>query len=692
LLKLLRSCYEWRSPSFKVRTILPTTLPLSADPGALNSTEYLPYGQTPTPGPTPTAGGFPTPNPDTARPSQSHFAEALGGWTPTATEDSSALDPSYKGQSSSIQPGTGLGISTPFQNREADYTKTTAGSLTVPSPRSNPAFTPRQEQGTTILASPGIPSYTSPKTLDHQLPSPPSTIVKSKGELAPALNMQDDQNFGQPAFLVTSQPQGLDTLLEGAGDIFDYPMSAPVTGPDSFWDDTGMSFNMDMSFVDTNSIDWSQPMTPSHRPSGSFDYNNEVNLFAPTQSSQPLQPSQPSQLAQPAQPAQPARSPAKAEPVRPAPPQRRERVLAPKPPAVDTSAGVGPSTISKPAGYHPNLAEPFSATNPGGQSGSLGGRPQTSTGEMSFQFTNEAGVVQNGPSEIGSQSSKTGSRRGTTARGAKNGKLPDRASASSPIKPSSARPGLGRSFSESRGRKSAVRSKMTTQPPTSRINPQILAAGSNSMTGQVALPSGRISPVKSFSQSSTLKSIPELAPRRAPASNVEFLIVNGRAEARLVKPPTREGSKSGGYSSESSDDSSDDEPIHLPNQVPSRNTSFALPDPLKPVGSIFNAMDDQDDIESEAETVMNDANGEKSDAISEIHRVLERQRQRKQGNGSAQSFQHRSRNSFYQDTASPDSLGSGMGGRTIRCVCSRTSAEKGAGYLIKWYVYVYHCG
>lgn len=592
---------------------------LSTNCKALHSSEYLRHAQTPTPGSTPTSGRFPTPVLDTAQLSQSHIAEALGSWTPTTIANSTALDPSFQSQSP---------------------------------------------------LTPNLPSHSFLEKLghEHQLPSPPNTVSRGKGGFAPNLNMQDDQNFGQPAFLVTSQSQGMDALLEGTSDMFDYPMSAPGTGPDSFWDDTGMSFNMDMSFVDSSTIDWSQPMTPSHRPSGSFDYNTEVNLFAPPQ------------------PPQPVPSSAHPEPIRPAPVQRRERALAPKPPTANGSARAGSSTNPKTTTYHPNLAEPFSIINPGGQSGSFLGRPQTSTGEMSFQFTNESGAIQqNGLSETGNQPSKVGARRSSaTARGAKNSKLPDRASASSPIKSASSRPGLGRSFSESRGRKSAVRSKMTPQTATSRIDTHVI--GSSSVAGQVALPSGRVSPVKTQSHSSTLRTIPEVVPRRAPASNVEFLIVNGRAEARLVKAPPK---VKGSHTSESSEDSSDDEPIHLPNQATSRNTSFALPDPVKPIGSIFDSMDDQDYIESEAETVMNENHGEKSDASSEIHRVLERQRQMKQANGGrSQSFQQRTRNGLYQDALSPSSSGSGgVGGRNIRCVCSRTGAEKDAGYLIKWYVW-----
>lgn len=466
-----------------------------------------------------------------------------------------------------------------------------------------------------------------------------------------------------------AQPQDINMLLQGTGELYDYPMSAPVTAPPSFWDDTtNMSFNMDMGFVDTSGIDWTQPpMTPSHRPTNSFEWDNEITLFAPSQL---------------------APSPARQEPPRPAPPQRRERVLAPKPPAPQQSTGpAAPSTLVA-SSYHPNLGEPFGTTNSGLESATLFNRPQTSGADSGFPAPSASGSAgQIVGSEIGNGPSGLGARSATNSRVARNGKLPDRASASSPIKPSTSRPGLSRSFSENRGRKAIVRSQPITQGAASRLNTQAAKNGISKEPAPKARQSGRTSPLKNQSFLSALESIPESAIRPRKFSTVELVTVNGRAELvqQQSEPETNSESRGSGESNHdqwdmSDEESSDDEPII----IPSRNTSFALPDPLKPVGSIFDSMNDEDDVESEAETIMNEGQDRKVDAASELRKVVEnRQKQAKQANnaGHSQKFQQAGHGRRLSTSSSVE-----LGRRNIRCVCTRTSAEKDAGYLIKWYV------
>lgn len=552
------------------------------------------------------------------------------------------------------------------------------------------ATTPRQNQS---LASPQtvIESSEVPKHRDIQestasyIPTPPNTNHRGQRKLAPKLSMNDEQNFVQPDFLSTSQVQDMGALLDVTAESFGYPMSAPVTAPPTFWDNNlNMIMDMDMDFGDASAVDmFQQPMTPSHRPSGSFDWNNEVPLFEAPQVPQ---------IPQASQPAQPVPPPTTTENVRPAPPQRRERVLAPKPPATDNqTTSAAPSSLIA-SSYHPNLGDPFGISNAETEPGKPFSRPQSAAADSSFRMNTDAAGSTGQPiaSETGNESTGPGIRRSASSRSMKSGKMPDRASASSPIKPSMPRPGLGRSFSENRGRKSAIRNQMATQGPGSRPNAQARNGASKENSQNMARPSGRTSPLKSQQHVSSLAAIPESATRPRPRSNIQFCIVGGRAEARLVpespEPQPHLGSHIMGESGEiqyvvSDDESSDDEEI----LIPSRNVSFALPDPRKPVGSIYA---NDDDTESDAETIMNDGQEQQGsahgDAVSELRKVL----------------QNRQRQAMHVSNAQPlgfHTVGSGglhhgnlanlpVGGRDVRCVCSRGSAEKDAGYLIQWYV------
>jgi hypothetical protein len=496
--------------------------------------------------------------------------------------------------------------------------------------------------------------------------------------------MNDEQNFVQPDFLSASQVQDMGALLDVTAESFGYPMSAPVTAPPVFWDNNlNMIMDMDMDFGDAGAVDMFQPqMTPSHRPSGSFDWNNEVPLFEAPQVSQIPQASQPARSALP---------PTNTENSRPVPPQRRERTLAPKPPTKNNqTTSAAPSSLVA-SSMHPNLGDPFGITKPEAEPGKSYSRPQTSATDSSFRMNTDASGAIGQPiaSEISNELSGPEIRRSASSRSIKGGKMPDRASASSPIKPSMPRPGLGRSFSENRGRKSAIRNQIATQSASSRPNAQARTGMSKDGTQIMPRPSGRTSPLKSLQHVSSLAAIPESASRPRPRStNIQFCIVGGRAEARLIpespEPQRHLGSHSLGESGDvqfvvSDDESSDDEEI----LIPSRNVSFALPDPRKPVGSIY-AHDD--DTESEAETIMNEAPEQQGsihgDAVSELRKVL----------------QNRQRQVMHASNSQPlgfQTVGSGglhhgglanlpVGGRDIRCVCSRGSAEKDAGYLIQW--------
>jgi hypothetical protein len=146
-------------------------------------------------------------------------------------------------------------------------------------------------------------------------------------------------------------------------------------------------------------------------------------------------------------------------------------------------------------------------------------------------------------------------------------------------------------------------------------------------------------------------------------------------------------------SQDSEDDSSetDDEPIIIPSRNASFNASFALPDPLKPVGSIFHSsrrsLSDKStstiegisnglhDEESEAETVMGEQKEGGGDAASELRKVMESRQRRSLQNG--RLHPGNSQSPTPQMSAWP------MEGRGVRCVCNRNRTDESEGYMMQ---------
>lgn len=271
-------------------------------------------------------------------------------------------------------------------------------------------------------------------------------------------------------------------------------------------------------------------------------------------------------------------------------------------------------------------------------------------------------------------------------------KAGDRSSASSPVK-TTARPGLSRSQSENRGPRLRGRASLPTLAPavkaptlTTSQTVSSLAPPSNGMgiTRSASFggsrPTGRNSPIRmqhhqrqqqlqqqqllqqqmdQHSRLSSLSSIPEVNTPQAKAS-VKFMIdASGRArvEADEDEPAPQSTirrnqsahnlhSKSKWDSSTDDDSSSsDDEPII----IPSRTTSFALPDPVKPtighrpLHSSQRSVSDRsttstaaslpgdalfNDPESETETVNNDFSDGAGDAASELKKLRQMRQKR----------------------------------------------------------------
>lgn len=158
------------------------------------------------------------------------------------------------------------------------------------------------------------------------------------------------------------------------------------------------------------------------------------------------------------------------------------------------------------------------------------------------------------------------------------------------------------------------------------------------------------------------------------------------------------------HSSEEDESSTDDEPII----IPSRNTSFALPDARKPsfvqqsfssqrsiseqgassLGIYYNEQSStHNEAESDAETVMNWPESGRGDAASELRKVVEDRQ--KMSLNTSQRFV--SGPPYSSNTISPSTLTDGSlptpstdRGSQIRCVCKSTNRRANA-YMVQWY-------
>ena len=525
-----------------------------------------------------------------------------------------------------------------------------------------------------------------------QVLSPPPTAHKGERKLAPKLNMQNDQPFGQPDFTDPTQNDMSAALMGNPGDIFGYPMSAPATAPASFWDPS-MSMCMDLDFNVAGPHPFQSPTPSSHRHTGSFDWNADIQLFQDANMPPPL---------------------SNQENLQPA---RRERALAPKPPLSGAATDTVASGSAIQAMHPTALDDPFGIRLPGGgvDPGLLFSRPQTSAMDSDFNAVARSGSAEAAIVESGKSQSVGQARKSSGVRGSKNGKLSDRAVASSPIK-SSARPGLGRSYSENHGRKAFGRGPLPTLAPAARPSaPQVNNGPSISAGRSGGRSSGRVSPSKTMLRLSSLASIPEMSPQYRPRTSVRFTIdAQGRARAETTVvgegsgpdrsfprgKSSRDASASRSWDSSDDDSSTDDEPIIIPSRNNSFNASFALPDPRKPVGSIFHssrrsisdrsASNSANDAESEAETVVNERQSQGGDATSELRKVLEDRQKRSNLVGNARSHRRVSTGlgrNFSGGIISPTSLTEssyGSDGHGVRCVCDKTSADEEDGFMLLW--------
>ncbi|KAI1337937.1 hypothetical protein F5Y15DRAFT_407862 [Xylariaceae sp. FL0016] len=638
-----------------------------------------PNAQPPTPKETPTSATFPSPAFETPKPNQSSFEDS-SGWTPRFAEEYSVFNSTPGNLRGTDGPFPDYTVSTPYLSsghKRLHSAETIAAEIAAHvnhfSPNPNlplPPVDPARRLQSSPTALPAGPSPTNADfqssahqeeakkvrqgTLaedEAQTATPPPSGRRGERRLAPKLqtgNMQNDE-FEHEFVAVTphqqQQQHHMANFVTTPIDMFGVPLSAPASAPvftdsRSFWD-------ADMSGMD---LDFTTPVAnmfpmPGHRPMNSLDWGKSNEIFQQTGA-----------LPQPA-----------AQPQLPPPSQdnrslpKKERALAPKPPKpnVDTSM-VDMSMFG--ASFPTPVDDPFGMISqaPGVDPGLLFTQPpslgmEPATFDPMTQQPLMPGLLAPQPLRIPVTEMKRGQvRRSNSTKEIGKGKRIDRASASSPVK-SSSRPGLSRSFSENRGRKQISRAaNLPSLAPAVRPSSQS-SSGSRG--------SGRTSPMKHHNRLSSLTSIPEASPPR-PRTSVKFTIdARGRARAETTvimddnnetprALPRRRNRSSRSRSWDTSDDesSTDDEPII----IPSRNTSFAMPEPRKPalassvqssqrsfseqnassLGIFFNEPGaSQNDPESEAETLVDaptaisnsnsNSGSSRGDAASELRKVRE---------------------------------------------------------------------
>ncbi|KAE9379248.1 hypothetical protein N431DRAFT_155005 [Stipitochalara longipes BDJ] len=670
--------------------------------------------QPPTPTQTPTSAQFPSPTFQTPR-NSSNF-ENRSGWTPTFAEEYSVFN-STPGRLTSSQHNF-VDSSTPRPSTASVQTRrlSTTGDISAELASHVHHFSPHSglplppvDPSNQLPSSPGpyptthnrfndtAPQKVTPRkpkkrleeAFSGQTATPPASASKGSRKLAPKISADKMQNDSQDGHYGNSQtPTHQHNVLPfpSSSAEFFYPMSAPATAPvfsntKPFWDPDASMSGMDLDFATDVDIF----NTGSHRITNSFDWGRNNQMFQET-----INVSQPGTI----QPEQTTTT-------------KRQRPLAPKLPTTtaELAASLPPFDFNSPA----ISDDPFSVAHLGGgvDPGLLFSRSNSISAPSAFAESDlpparpVTSHMELKPYQHQLRESQRDQEELRRSRGSRENSKPrriERGSVSSPIKPSS-RPGLQRSVSDSRSKRSQ-----------DRIIPR----------------AGRISPVK-HQRPISLTSIPEL-PMPRTRTEVKFTIdANGRARTETVvveeEPKnTRGPSANEEWESSHYESSSDDEPL----LVPSRNSSFALPTQAKAPklanfetgsrgtdvrrhsasGYTHSESSSQrsfrrDSMGSEAETVMEEDDGS-GDATLVLRKIME---ERKKSQSKARNPRHhryvsdntpRGTSRYSSSTnispttvtdpdgATPSSSRSG----TTRCVCNNPDSE---GFMIQCLPPVYIC-
>ncbi|KAK7750666.1 hypothetical protein SLS62_007366 [Diatrype stigma] len=701
----------------------------------------------PTPKETPTSTVLPSPVFETPKNNQGSFDESgSGGWTPRFAEEFSVFNSTPGNLAAPQGQFLDFSTSTTYLTSLGHKSPSSAENIAVQiashvnhlSPNPNLPLPP-VHPSRRLLSSPGPPAteeeanqpgsqQTSIKkvcraTAQEDLPqtaTPPPSGRGRERRIAPKVQtdtMQDDQVFGQEFVVDAQQQQNMAGFVTSPTDMFGYPMSAPATAPfadsRSFWDTDMGGMDIDFTAAGTDVF-----QTSNHRPMNSLDWGKQNQMFQDT-----------------------GALPQQHQPNR-ALPAKKERALAPKPPMAHLDTAT-PDMAMFNASFPTPVEDSFVMMNQGNgvDPGLLFTRPPSSSMDAAmFDPMAQAAPMPSfsQPELVRSPVKKTMKgelRRSASTKDTVASRKIDRSSASSPVK-GLGRPGLSRSASETRGRKPLARASLPTLAPAIKPTPQQNAPRSLSQAARPSA-SGRTSPLKNpHSRLSSLGSIPEATTPRVRTS-VKFTIDSrGRARAETTtviedgdegnSAPTVIRSRKEGrsrsrskqrYSSEDDESSTDDEPII----IPSRNSSFALPEArnnpsfvqqsfssqhsiseqqqqgASSLGIYYSNNNDQhhqqqntdhhNDGESDAETVMNWPESGRGDAASELRKVVEN-RQKKISLNTSQRFLSGPPYSS-SNTISPTTLDGGSlptpstdRGSQIRCICKSTNSRvKGNGYL-----------
>ncbi|KAL7626624.1 hypothetical protein AAE478_003397 [Parahypoxylon ruwenzoriense] len=692
-----------------------------------------PNAQPPTPKQTPTSAAFPSSVFETPKNNNRASFDESSGWTPRFAEEYSVFNSTPGNLRGPHASFVDFSVSTPYlssnhkrplsaENIAADI----ASHVTHFSPNPNLPLPP-VDPSRRLPSSPGplvtghSPTEPGFQTTSQQLSSkkvcrdtpqeaktqtatPPPSTHKGKRRLAPKLQTGSMQNesFEQEFVAGTPQQQHMTSYISTPTDLFGYPMSAPATAPG--FGDSRMFWDSDMNAMDIDFSGGSENMfqTQGHRAMNSLDWGKANDIFRDTGTSLPQTQENNN------------------------PPAKKERALAPKPAPPNLDTNVVDSLMFT-SSFHTSADDSFAmvSQSTGVNPGLLFTRPPSSGMEAApFDPLSQPPLMQPftqlKPAPLPAKQTKRGAlRRSASNKEIDTGKKVNRASASSPIKPSD-RPGLSRGFGENMNRKPV--GKIPSLPnlvPAARPVPQ----NSGRSISQGPRTGGRISPVKNHRRVPSLSSIPETPTARTQTS-VKFTIDSkgrARAETKTVivgdeeRTPTmvrrrkeeQHGKGQRWASSEDDESSTDDEPII----IPSRNTSFALPDPRKllsrtfhtsqrsvgdqstsSLGIYYNEQDFADnDAESETETVMNVADSSnRGDAASELRKVVESRQKRapKTNERFVSRPPYSSGSTISPATLRTSNLLTPNRGNRIRCVCNTTSSNiNGDSYMIQWYIH-----
>jgi len=425
--------------------------------------------QPPTPTQTPTSAQFPSPTFQTPR-NSSNF-EHRSGWTPTFAEEYSVFN-STPGRLTSSQHNF-VDSSTPRPSTAAIQSRrlSTTGDISAELASHVHHFSPHSgiplppvDPSNQLPSSPGPHSATHNRFNDNapqkvtprkpkkrleeafsgQTATPPASASKGSRKLAPKISTDKMQNDTQDDHYGTSQtpthhPGGLP--FPSSSSEFFYPMSAPATAPvfsntKPFWDPDASMSGMDLDFA----ADVDIFNTSSHRISNSFDWGRSNQMFQET-----VNISQPATL-QPEQTTTTKRQ----RPLAPKLPTTTAELAASLPPFDFNSSAISDDPFSVAhlgGGVDPGLL--FSRTNSISAPSAFAeialppARPVTSHMELK-PYQHQLRESQRDQEEL---------RRSRGSREISKPRRIERGSVSSPIK-SSSRPGLQRSVSDSRSKRS----------------------------------------------------------------------------------------------------------------------------------------------------------------------------------------------------------------------------------------------